>query len=220
MHEAQNAIMRWISSQITHLLIPSWPELSHLIFSQSLLKNALWMFKFLTPQELFPKVSSSLTKSSEMKMCPKAHLVLQNKMNFNSDVYLDWQPADKLWITYDKIWVSLFIHLTAQPIQKNKKYRTFLNRDNKKGKCSLVGKASSWNVPPKRCNRAYVSSIPCCGIEVREKILSTPSVGVRGKTHVRRYKCADWASSKKSRNNRKWGILFSFVFTLTWLKLR
>ena len=38
--------------------------------------------------------------------------------------------------------------------------------------------------PSKRCNRADVSLIPGHGIGVREKILTTPSMGVCGKVHV------------------------------------
>ena len=45
-------------------------------------------------------------------------------------------------------------------------------------------------------------SISGSGIGVRGKIQAPPSVGVVGKAHVRRhlrrYKCADWASSKKT----------------------
>ena len=44
-----------------------------------------------------------------------------------------------------------------------------------------------------------MSSIPGCGIGVREKIVATPSVGVGGKTHVHRNKRTDWVSSKKQK---------------------
>ena len=40
--------------------------------------------------------------------------------------------------------------------------------------------------------------MPIRGIGVREKILAMPPVGVGGKTHVCRYKCADWESMEKS----------------------
>ena len=39
----------------------------------------------------------------------------------------------------------------------------------------------------KEVQRANVSWIPGRGIGVREKILATPSVGMEGVTHVRRY---------------------------------
>ena len=41
-----------------------------------------------------------------------------------------------------------------------------------------------------------MSLIPGRGIGVRGSILAKPSVGVLGKTHVRRNKCKDWASRK------------------------
>ena len=50
-----------------------------------------------------------------------------------------------------------------------------------------------------------MSSIPGCGIGVREKILATPSVGVGGEAHVRRNKCTDWASSKKT--SMRWNFI-------------
>ena len=47
-----------------------------------------------------------------------------------------------------------------------------------------------------------MSSIPGRVIGVREKIVATPSVGVRGKTHVLRNKRTDWASSKKQKKTQ------------------
>ena len=46
--------------------------------------------------------------------------------------------------------------------------------------------------------RGATKPIPGRGIGVEGKILAMPSMGVRGKTHVCRYKCTDWASSKKT----------------------
>ena len=62
----------------------------------------------------------------------------------------------------------------------------------------------------KRCTWADVSLIPGCSIGIREKILATPSVGVRGEAHVHRNKHVGWASSKKSYKNLAAGAVAQF----------
>ena len=51
-------------------------------------------------------------------------------------------------------------------------------------------------------NQTDMSSIPGSGIGVREKILAMPSLGVGGKTHVHRNKCADWVSRRRKKKKR------------------
>ena len=49
--------------------------------------------------------------------------------------------------------------------------------------------------------------IPGCSVGVREKILAMPSVGVGGKAHVCRNKCADLASCKKTTERSRFQLL-------------
>ena len=64
---------------------------------------------------------------------------------------------------------------------------------------SAVGKVTWVKEPQKRFYWADVSSTPGCDIGIREKMLATPSLGVWGKSHIRRNKCARFGLVAKKR---------------------